>query len=314
MNTAIYQGEEVFNSNGFVKNFVTFPNPKTLLEPFFENHDFLKLNDIVIVEGSHPTQLEKDGNIETAFGRVNAKALIPMNEEMNYTIGYVVSLEQQKMILKAYAGAEVKACLNLAIWTQGKIRKFDASTPIDQIKKELKEFFADSVNDAKKITALVEKMKSIKLSALSASQILGIVLNSIVKDNGKGGSTSVVDAVRLLNDKNSRYFIGHTGTTDLWNVYNALTENLNGKVHILDQPEKVQNLCEVLIKAHNTIFDYSINIAEETEAVEVLEVLENRLKENFEEKQNEVLDINETEETKKENATAKPKKGNGRKK
>lgn len=242
MKTTETNREMLINSKQYVNNGLTFPSPYDLLKPFIENDN---LAGQLQFQGTHPITLAENGKEMTAYGRVSAIAELDIDQEIKYNVGLVYSLEQGKPVFKVFSGAKVTACTNLCVWGANKIAKIDNFTNLQSIYTSANEFLKTVQKDIEHTKEIIHLMKNFKISAKDTNQIVGKILLDVIKNKAICGTNTIVNAGKLLTDQKNKYYLGQENF-NAWLLYNALTESYAEKTHILDQPEKVLNLFDII--------------------------------------------------------------------
>lgn len=234
--------ELILNSKQFVNNGLTFPSPNDLLKPFLTSEH---ITGEITFSATGARTIAENGQELTAYERVSATTEIEIDTDLKYTVGLVYSLEQGKPIFKVFSGAKVKACHNLCIWGANKIHKIDNFSNLQSIYQSANDFLKDIQNEIAKTKKIISAMKNFKISTEDSSKILGKILLEVIENKSVCGTQTIVNAGKLLTDLTSKYYHKQENF-NAWLMYNALTESYAEKTHILDQPEKVLSLFQIM--------------------------------------------------------------------
>lgn len=237
------RNEMILNSNHFVKAGTPYPAVKELLKPFME---IFKEHEITLKESHEDEMQTQSGESLIAFKRVSALVNFPIDEEMTYQIGFVYALDLLTPLVKVFSGVNVRVCNNLCIFSNSMYKKENFNNR--------ERSFSDAIGYLKNIEKNMEsakniiyQMKNFFINEQEKNMLLGKILQAVVAPKNLAGTQSVINAAKLFNDpKNARYYFKEN--TNAWVFYNALTEGYEGKVHLLDQPEKVLQLFELMQK------------------------------------------------------------------
>lgn len=241
-----------------IKNNEFFPTA-AYVEPFIEKMS--KFTSDFRIQAILPDQITKTDNggidyDDITYNRVWIQAVMP--EEYSFdnhdeVVGMVYGLDCRKPIVKIYRGGLNRACTNLCV--------FDPSfLHIQEIESE-KSFdyrcirtIMEQTNDLKNWLQRLHN-ETFDTSAAGVNEALGKwIRNSISRhyDNGFGkvklGASDIIDAYKtMFEKKDSPYYVGIGNPTDMFNVYNAFTQQItDDKRDIMNKVEKTLLIKDIL--------------------------------------------------------------------
>lgn len=229
--------DTILNSKQYVKNGIYFPSPSEILQPVFDT-----LGTGIELQGSHEITIGEDEKELTAYGRVAAIKRFDIDEETQYSIGFIYSLDNGKPFIKVFSGVNVRACTNLCIFNASHIAKFDILTNKYGSYEALREYMQQQTKNCEDAKKIIADMKSFSMTLDEAKNALGNLLHGFSATKNIAGTNCLLSAAKLMTDKDSSYFWNGIENRNAWDFYNALTDGYRDKIHILDQPEKVLSL------------------------------------------------------------------------
>lgn len=232
----------ILQSKQFIKNGVAFLKPLDYLNPIID----IIGSDNIAIEGSHLNEVGEDDVHLKSYGRISLIKSFEIDEEINYSLGYIYALNVGKPFLKVFSGVNVKACTNLCIFNANNITKFDILTNGEGAAERMREYFLNVNEQINKAKVVIFEMKNTFLTTEEVKKCLGQLLMNFSNTKNIAGTTCIVNAAKLITDNNSKYYFENN--TSCWNLYNALTDNYRDTTHIIDQPEKVLSLFNEMIK------------------------------------------------------------------
>lgn len=234
----------VLHSKRFMKGALSFQSPEEFLSPLLPLLNITG-GQLILTGDSEVKNQNTDGSENVSFGRMNlvAKFEIDQDEDIWYEIGILAAFDLGSPKLKVYRGPKTRACLNLNVWGTDDVVKFDISSGINT---EVVRNFAASVQEKiAESQSIIRNMKAIKLSPVYTQTIVGKILMQTSAENSANGTSAILRAVNLLNNKDSRYFHKQEDF-NLWKMHNALTEHFAEKVNFFDIPEKTKESYRLL--------------------------------------------------------------------
>jgi hypothetical protein len=232
---------EILESKTFVKNGNPFKSPSELLNPIIDIFG----NDNITGFGTHPVTINDNDDNLTAFGRCGVIKHIPIDNEMSYQIGFMYSLEQGKPFVKIFSGFNISICSNMCIFGSKNTQKFDLLTQgTDGAYSEIENYLNNSSKNIEEGIKLINEMKNTILNREEVKNFLGEMCLNFSATKNVAGTSTILNASKLLTTKGDRHYFDEETTA--WNVFNSLTDGYRDKTHILDQPEKVRNIYNVL--------------------------------------------------------------------
>lgn len=202
---------------------VRFESPKHYLQPFLDIVNVPESNLRIQVQ-SPITNQNEDGSTNTAYPRVLVEARLGVEiPEYDSVIGMIYALDIQHPQISIYAGQNAHACTNLTIFNADLVFQMNllgntqhayqkASFYLENKRKEIEEF---------KLTQERLILDHYNTEALQTE--MGRLLLLTTRKNSKLPSTSISGAARLLQDKESRYFVKPGEPCSKMNLYDAIT-------------------------------------------------------------------------------------------
>lgn len=233
--------KEIINSKTYVNeaNNVTFGSPKDYILPFV---DIVGEDDLLIVGSDRIVNKNEDGSENISYSRVRIEKRLDassLNEvgEFNPIVGMIYALDISKPVIKVYTGLNAVACNNLNVFNADHLFTMELLSNYKLVYKYAKNYY-DATNELidnyfKNITA----MKNTILNKGDYTELMGKFLLKSVKDNSVG-TTPVVKAAKLLEDKQSNYYFHKEGNNNLWNIYNATTDYISSSPEYKEHPNK----------------------------------------------------------------------------
>lgn len=238
--------EQLFDSKHYVKNEMTFPSPKQLVEPFFAATGLDGEPVEVEIQGEVKNENE-DETVNIAYPRFAVKIDFGPDDNLpGYTsnIGMIVALDVSKPIVKVYSGQSVQTCMNLCIFGADEI------------------FTQDIFSDRLVMWNKVEDWKRLKNEQIAHYKEIDRLLNTTFLDSkaidqkvgdllrrGRNsiGMNNISNAVKMIDNPSSQYAVEADGTIILNKLYNALTYSIGGSVDLISRPNKTLSLAEILL-------------------------------------------------------------------
>lgn len=241
--------QEIINSKTYVNenNNITFGSPKDYLSPFI---DIVGEDDLIVIGSDRMINKNEDGSENISYARVriekrfDAKTLNEIGD-FNPIVGMIYALDVSKPVIKVYAGLNAVACNNLNVFNAEHLYQVELlsnyKTSYDYAKK-----FNNQINNIlEEYFANIEQMKNRQLTNMEYKEIVGNVLAKSVKDNILG-TTPIVKAVKLLEDRNSNYYFYKNDNNTLWNIYNSATDYISSSSEYKEHPNKSLKMFNIL--------------------------------------------------------------------
>jgi hypothetical protein len=232
----------IYNSKQYVKNGFYFDEPSKTINTLID----ITGPENISLQCSHPAEIAEDNNLITAYGRLAVIKSFEIDEEINYSVGYIYALNVGKPFVKVFSGVNVKACTNLCVFNSSHRAKFDILTDGSGAFEKVKDYIKDVNTDIENAKKIIFDMKNTFLNFEEVKLCLGQLLVNFSKTNNIAGRNCILSAGKLITDPQSRYYFENETTA--WNLYNALTDNYRDSTHIIDHPEKVLALYEEIKK------------------------------------------------------------------
>lgn len=227
----VIDNENILQSHSLVRNGIIYPNPRSVIMPVIE---ILNTAQEIRVTGENALEIDNNGSKQIAFQRFNVIGNFAVDEEYSYEVGMLAALDLSVPKVKVYTGASIRACLNLSLFGHDNVTKFDISNAgtIDLIRLHLQ----DIGNKIARTREVINRLKSIRMDAVSVQQALGKILMENNTTRNAFGSTNVLKGTELLANPDSKYYHAQEGF-NAWLFYNAFTENLK-KSTVFDMADK----------------------------------------------------------------------------
>ena len=236
-----------------IKNKNYFPT-KAYVEPFLEQMS--KHTDDFRISVKIPDQLTTlEGDTDITYNRVLIQAVMPDEFYNNHreVVGFLYGLDVRKPVVKLYRGGLNMACTNLCVFNPDflHIQELQPETAIN-IKpvKELMDRQSDLALALKNLKEMTWDKNDLNIERNLGQWIRNAINCSY--DNGFGkaklATSTVIDAYKLLFEKeDSPYFI-KDDKIDGFTIYNAFTELISndGGKDIFNKTEKTLLLREIL--------------------------------------------------------------------
>jgi len=233
---------EILESKGYKKGFSEYHAPGKFFEGLL-NIEEEKFN--ISVNGSHEDiSINEDKTENLVFKRFNLMYTFTIDEELQYNLGLVVALDMGKPIAKIYSGVQVKACLNMCIFSSDQVIKFDLSSNPTGYKAHFIEQFKRISERVERSKVIINELKKIQLTQFKIDELNGAILRNLIATNGTAGTNPIINGIKLQSRNDSKYFTKNG--LSAWLYYNSLTEYVEEKIHVLDIAEKALNIFEVL--------------------------------------------------------------------
>lgn len=236
-----------------IKNKNYFPT-RAYVEPFLEKMS--AFTDDFRVSVKLPDQLTTlEGNADITYNRVLIQAVMKdeFYENHNEVIGFLYGLDVRKPVVKLYRGGLNKACTNLCVFDPSflHIQELEPETAISlRPIKELLERQSD-------MALALQNLKEMSWERTDANieKNLGQWIRNAINcsyDNGYGkaklATSNIIDAYKLLFEKETSPYYVKEGNVDGFTIYNAFTELISndGGKDIFNKAEKTLLLREIM--------------------------------------------------------------------
>jgi len=221
------KGKEFFHTAAYV-------------EPFLERVNKLTSDFRVKVQLPKQITYTEDGNINTediTYNRVLIEAVLP--DEYNFNndlhkpvIGMVYGIDVRKPVVKFFKGQERRSCTNLCVFNPELLtcQELAPETSVDY--RPLNRIIEQTDDTANWLKRLVSTDFDCNIQNINES--LGKWVRNCINysyDNGFGKTklavSTPVDAYKaLFENKNSNYYVGFGTTTNMYQIYNAFTQEI----------------------------------------------------------------------------------------
>ena len=237
--------DRVLSSNTFVRgnSGVAYKTAAEYILPFLNRLNTLRCNFVVNVADVVKQEDKITGEELVAFPKVHIEALLPSfpddrGELHTKKFGLVYNLDTQKPIIKFYTGFHVNACLNMSILGADDLIEQNLLTDYSRVYSKLDTIVqSNGIND---YLDFVNELSSITVDDYRLRYIIGTLEEQILRNKLTLGTNHLGTAAKLMFDKSSKYYVGDSGKVDtnLWLIYNALTQSITNDSNIIDSPNK----------------------------------------------------------------------------
>lgn len=240
---------EVLESKTYVKpnSAIDFKSPKFYLEPFLE---VMEKNNIEyrIKTGNPVINLNaEDSSENVAYSRVLVESKIGENVPGFFSvIGIIYALDLQKPVIKIYSGENACVCTNLTIFQADRVFTQDMLGNFNDTYQKARVYLNEKAGEIERFKETYNTLTKTQLDQNELNRVLGYLLR--VSSTGKLGTTPIVQASARLDDPQSVYYAQKEGT-NLFNVYNAVTQSITNSKEFLDKPNKTVELSEMILKS-----------------------------------------------------------------
>jgi hypothetical protein len=230
--------EELLNSKIYVKSNVSFMPPKELVNNFLESIKYT--NEDIAIKVQNPIINENvEGGENIAYPRflveVN-KGISPLDPTETDVIGLLVAMDQLKPLVKIYSGTNASACLNLSIFNASNLLSQDLLNDLEHVWKNATRFSEESQEKLILHNDINNKMNNTMLTNNQVNMSLGKLLRNSNKEGL--GTSPIVNASKLLNDRRSMYYFDPEQGTSLKNFYGSVTQGITDSKDLLYKPNK----------------------------------------------------------------------------
>ena len=235
---------DLMDSKIYVRGGIGFMSPKELVGGFVD----------VVNDGDYEVQVQnpvinqnEDGKDNIAYPRFMVEArkeLVDFGKiQYQNTLGILVAMDQQNPMIKIYSGMNVTACMNMSIFNAEHVYYQNLFDDIDKVWNQLDGFVSGIEAKIKEYRKKHELMVNTIMTNDDVNRTLGYLLRNAV--DVRLGTSPVVNAAKLMDDKKSVYHFDET--TNLYNVYNAVTQSITDTKDIFYRPDKTIGLSKLLL-------------------------------------------------------------------
>ena len=243
MNTVL---KEILDAKRYVRDGSPALNNREYLEPVIDNFLNYCSEDSLIVKASHLQENANDDNtLNTAYGRILLQGKIAENDilDSSYTVGMVVVLDKNIPEFITYGGYEVWACTNLSIFGDGQVEIFKDNHKLSH--NSINFHLQQSQKRREEYIQFHNNLHGKGVGGKELDELIGYLLRKTIKNYPKIGTSAILHAEKeMLNNKSSYYAANME--TNLWNVYNAITDYYSIKFKdgdgLAERPVKTKDL------------------------------------------------------------------------
>lgn len=241
--------KDVLESKIYVNesNNITFGSPKDYLMPFV---DTVGEDNLIVIGSDKVVNKNEDGTENVSYARVRIEKRYDASKlddigDFNPVVGLIYALDISKPVIKVYAGLNAVACNNLNVFNAEHLFQVDLLSNYKLAYNYAKEYKSGIEELIESYFRRISDMKNRMLTVEEYQDIVGMVLRRGVRDNSIG-TTPIVKAVKLLEDKQSNYYFHREGNNNLWNIYNASTDYISSSPEYKEAPNKSLKMFNLL--------------------------------------------------------------------
>lgn len=236
---------ELLDSKIYVKNNVSFMPAKDLINNFLESIKYD--NQPITIKSQNEVMNENlEGGANVAYPRFSIEVdrlNSPITDESN-VMGMLVAMDQQKPLVKIYSGMNARACLNLSIFNANNVFAGDLMSNLSNVWNKAQQYFETEEDKFIKHNEVLKKLTETTLNIKQVDHLLGNLLRRASRTTL--GTTPIVGAANLLNDRKSIYYFDPKGETTLNNFYNSVTQGITNSKDIFSKPNKTLIAADLL--------------------------------------------------------------------
>ena len=249
--------EELYKGKATEIKNKTYFETKMYTKPFFDKME--ESTDDFIINVELPDQITKTINDpisvdDITFNRVWIQAVLPDDcyENHKEVVSMVYGLDVRKPVVKLYRGGLNMACTNLCVFNPSFLN-------VQELKPEQVIDFSpvDTIMQQKlDIARFLDKLKDTKIPYENSiiNELLGGIIRRAIdysynKNYGKVkiSPTTVLNAYKSIYvNEDSEYFIKEGEVTDMYNWYQALTQEITDSKDIMNKAEKTLLLKDLI--------------------------------------------------------------------
>lgn len=206
--------------------------------------------DDITIRVSHAQEnANEDDTLNTSYGRVLVEAKIDGYDilDSGATVGFVYALDKQVPEFRTYYGHTVFACTNLCISADEDVSSFRDNHKLAHAK--FKEYISSLDKEKERFIEFHNTLQNKELSLEDLETTIGHLLRRAIKDKTEIGTSSLITGYKSVVKPGSKYSITND-STDMWNLYNAVTEVYSKKftnnTGIFERPGKTKQLSNLM--------------------------------------------------------------------
>lgn len=244
--TAFDKYSEILDSKTYVREGSPALSPRAYLTPVLEELTNYCSEDDIVIKSSHIIEnANEDGTVNTAHGRVLVQAKLKEFNmlEADGTIGFVYALDKPVPEFVVYSGHEVFACTNLTIYADEAVNRIKDNhrAAQDLVKQHL-------VSMEKRTEEFIQFHNTLQgrdIDIMELDTVIGRLHREVITKYKGVGQTPIGYAHKEMLNNKSPYAL-RDGHTDMWNLYNAITDFYSGKFKssqsLIERPLKTKEL------------------------------------------------------------------------
>ena len=225
---------------------VQFQSPKFYIEPFLKSIQNGIKDYVVSVANPISNKNVDTDEVNTAYPKVLVEAKVGTHVEgFDSVIGLLYNLDG-KPIIKAYSGENARACLNLTIFNAEYVFEQSLLTDYREIYAKTKLWKDNKEKEAEEFKNTLKSLKDSYITKKELNELIGNLLFRSAKS--RIGTSPIVQATKYLQDPSSAYYIyqGSEFVCNQWNVFNSITQALNGS-DMISKPTKTVSLAKLFL-------------------------------------------------------------------
>lgn len=236
------------NSKIYVRNSISYNQPNSIIDPIINIWEKnLSNNSYYVSVQNEVVNQNIEGGDNIAYPRflIENKIEEVLYGDVKYenTMGLLVAMNQQSPVVKVYTGMNVSACTNLCIFNAEHIFQQNLTESLQPTFDALRGFTRSLYEKIESYRDIHMKLINTLLNQEELNEKLGMLLREGVSN--KLGTSPIVNAVRLLNNRNSIYHADEY--TSLYTLFNAITQSITDSPDILYKPDKTLALSKLLV-------------------------------------------------------------------
>jgi len=239
--------DELLNSKIYVKSNISFMPAKELVNNFLDSIKYTN-EDITIKTQNAVINENVEGGKNIAYPRFLVevdKGISFLNHDESSVVGMLVAMDQLKPVIKIYSGMNAHACTNLSIFDADNVLSQDLLNDLNHIWQNVERFANEDEIKLNLHYDIYNKMLGTILNNNMVNETLGRLLRD--SDKNHLGTSPIVNAAKLLDDKRSIYYFDKQKETTLHNLYNSITQGITDSKDLLYKPNKSLAIAQMLI-------------------------------------------------------------------
>jgi hypothetical protein len=208
--------------------------------------------DSLTIKVSHASEnANEDESVNTSYGRVIVEGKIPGYDVLDsgLTLGFAYALDKQIPEFITYMGHTVFSCTNLCISADEDVSRFRDNHKAAQA--QFKTYLDGIEKEKDRFITFHNRLQNKELGLEDLETSIGHIIRKAIGSYKQIGTSSVVSAYKSIVTSGSSYSMQNE-STDMWNVYNAITDNYSKKFinnsGLIERPIKTKELSKLFIE------------------------------------------------------------------